>query len=428
MFYLVTYFQFGLMGLCAVLTPLVIATQKNSYKLFGFLLFELHLAQLFMYEPGLDVSPYAFVHKGLYPVNIAGLSLAAVTSCVIIWFVVVDLLMKDHKISRSLFVLMLLALVPNLLALFLSDNILNAASDFLKLLTPFMVMIYIHKSISKDNIDWFVKLVTWINVLTVGQVFICKLVYGSFSAHNYYYEIAEETFGYYNHPHAFTGLLAFLAIWNIYRVNQKQQVKLNLLLFVSSLLLMFFSGTRTYVVALAAGLAYVGIKGLFSASTKNIRKYIYLAMCVAIVLAPYILTMFGASRITNDISSGRFNRWTQDIRYIFDESVDVILFGGGLGYIEEVNLFVEGWRINSLNLVVDSLANYGVIGLILMMYSYWKMLYYYVNKHTRVFINGMITIFIVASMINSITIYVAIMTQLVVMLRVIYVASEEVKL
>lgn len=419
MFYVLVYIQFALVFLSFILSPIIILTSKKSYKFFGLLLFELSLAQLFMYEPGADVSPYMFSIGELSSINIGGLTLASITSIAIDWFVVCYILIQRRKIEKSNVMMFFLVLIPNVIALLKNFSFGSELADFIKILSPFIIYIYIGKVLKAYNVKWFSKLLTSINLMLICQVFICKIVYGSFSAHNYYYEIAEETFGFYNHPHAFTGVLAFFVLWNVYKINKKENVKLNILLAIISVLFMWFSGVRTYILALAAGLAFIGWKAISSSEMKYIKKYVYLALVLIIVFGPFIISSFGATRDNSNLSSDRLMRWTYDLSYMFNSSLSTILAGGGMRYIEKISSTFVGWEINSLNLFIDNFANYGLIGVVLISTSYYLLFKKSFIKDANGFQIGIFITFLVASCINSVTVYILIMIIIVMMLSII---------
>lgn len=413
MFYALSYLQFALVLLSFLMTPLVILSSKKNYKYGAVLVFELMLAQMFMYEPGADVSPYAFVHNGIVQVKLMGMTLSALTSIALDWFVVCHILFRKSKYKARELLVFLLVLTPNTMALLRGDNISADIVDFIKILSPFLLYIYWSEEVNEKNVEFFSNLLTCFHTVAVGQSVLCKVLTGSLSSHNYYHEIAEETMGFYNHPHNFTGLLAFLCLWNVYQINQQKRVNLNLGLFVLSLGLMWFSGTRAYVVALAAGLAVVGLNSLNSPYMKKIRKYVYCGIAGVVVFGPFLLSRFGSARSTNDFSSGRVERWIFDIVYLLRGSISDILIGGGMGHIEDVNYNMVGYRINSLNLFVDDFANYGLIGLILMLMAYFMLFKLSLTKRNQGFHLGAMAIFLTASFINSVTIYMVIMSVLV---------------
>lgn len=419
MFHALTVIQFAFVSFSFLISPFVILGYKKAYKFFGILFFELILAQLFMYEPGLDVSPYSLVHGSITSIKMLGFTLSSLTSIAIDWFVVCYLLLRKIKVSRKEVALFTCALIPNLIAYAKNFSFGTELADFIKILSPFIIYIFIKKVLKPSNIRWFSKLLTAIDVLLIGQVFICRIVYGAFSAHNYYFEISQETFGYYNHPHAFTGLLAFMVIWNVYKVNRKEHVWLNIVLAGISVVLMWFSGVRAYILSLGVGLAYIGFTALNRSSMKSIRKFVYASLGTCILFGPYLISSFGSNRANTDFSSGRIARWVLDLSYMFQASPSIILTGGGMRFIEKINKTFVGYEINSLNLLLDNFANYGLIGLCLMTLAYFTLFKDSYVKNAKGFQVGILLTFIAASCINSVAIYMPIMTAMVFILSVI---------
>lgn len=419
MFYALTVIQFAFVFSSLVISPFVILGSKKAYKFFGVLFFELILAQLFMHEPGLDVSPYAFSHGHITSIKMLGFTLSSLTSIAIDWFVVCYLLLRKVKISRREVALFTCALIPNLIAYAKNFSFSTELADFIKILSPLLIYIFIKKVLQPSNVAWFSKLLTAIDILLIGQVFVCRIIYGAFSAHNYYYEISQETFGYYCHPHAFNGLLAFMVIWNVYKVNKKEHVGFNVVLASISVVLMWFSGVRTYILSLGVGLAYIGFTALNRSSMKNIRKLVYASLGACTLFGPYLIASFGSIRVYTDFSSGRIARWIFDLSYMFQTSPSIILTGGGMRFIEKINKTFVGYEINSLNLLVDNFANYGLIGLCLMIFAYFTIFKDSYVKNAKAFQVGILLTFMVASCISSVAIYMSIMTVMVFILCII---------
>lgn len=425
MFELITYTLFALAAVMLIVSPLAVLGMKRGYKYFGILIFFLYVAQLFMYAPGSDVSPWAFSVGRISAFRVAGLTLSAFVSIVLLAFIFFNVLLRQKVYSQTSIVMLLLALLPNLIGLVGSDSIMSSLDYFIKIISPFIIYFYMSRNMDRDNVDWFKRLITTIQLLLVLQVLACKVIYGHFAAHNYYYEMSEEYFGYYNHPHSFTGLLAFLCLWNVYEINRKERVALNIVLALISLLLMYISGVRTYVVALAAGLLCVGIYSLQSSSMKRLRNYVYLAIVAMILVGPKLLSSFGVSRVTGDVSSGRFERWFADVSYVLNHySVFELLFGRGLEASVSVNQEIFGVSINSLNLFVDMFMDYGGVGMLLMTVAYISLFKLTWTKQNRGFQMGMLVTFFVTCFINSVVSYITIMTMMVLILHVMKVEGE----
>ena len=87
MFQLMAYAQFGLVGAFLVLSPFFIAAIKKNHTIFLAIWIELYIAQLFMYLPGTDVSPYAFAHSKIEAIRVMSLTLSAAVSIVLVFFI-----------------------------------------------------------------------------------------------------------------------------------------------------------------------------------------------------------------------------------------------------------------------------------------------------------------------------------------------------
>lgn len=425
MFQLMAYAQFGLVGAFLVLSPFFIAAIKKNHTIFLAIWIELYIAQLFMYLPGTDVSPYAFVHSKIEAIRVMSLTLSAAVSIVLVFFIFATFVMRIKKYSKKAIYMMILALIPNLLNLVRSSDLTGNLDTFLKVISPFVICFYLQKIIDRENVRDFKTAITAINIFMIAQVLACKLMYGHFAAYNYYYEMSEEYFGYYNHPHSFTCLLAVLSIWCIYQMNKRQNVPLNIVLFVLNLLLMFISGVRTYFIALIAGLLFVGIYSLMMRSMKNLRKYVYIAVVLLVIAGPALITSFGSTRVTEDVSSGRIDRWTADISYAINNySWFDKLFGAGLDASVQANKVLFDVAINSLNVFVDMFMNYGIIGMIMMIIAYSYIFRLTWSKKQKGFQIGMLVFLLTACFINSIVSYITIMSMIVVILYIFKVEGE----
>ena len=425
MFQLMAYAQFGLVGAFLVLSPFFIAAIKKNHKIFLAIWIELYIAQLFMYLPGTDVSPYAFAHSKIEAIRVMGLTLSAAVSIVLVFFIFATFVMRIKKYSKKAIYMMILALIPNLLNLVRSSDLTGNFDTFLKVISPFVICYKIQKIIDRENVRDFKTAITAINIFMIAQVLACKLMYGHFAAYNYYYEMSEEYFGYYNHPHSFTCLLAVLSIWCIYQMNKRQNVPLNIVLFVLNLLLMFISGVRTYFIALIAGLLFVGIYSLMMRSMKNLRKYVYIAVVLLVIAGPALITSFGSTRVTEDVSSGRIDRWTADISYAINNySWFDKLFGAGLDASVQANKVLFDVAINSLNVFIDMFMNYGIIGMIMMIIAYSYIFRLTWSKKQKGFQIGMLVFLLTACFINSIVSYITIMSMIVVILYIFKVEGE----
>lgn len=418
-FEVLTYLQFGLAAVLLAATPLTVLAKAKGYKYFGWLLAFLYFAQLFMYRPGADVSPYAFANLQINAIRVMGLTLSALVSIVLLAYIAFDMLLRRRNYTVGNVVMLLLALLTNVFAMLSCDSPLGEMDYLLKILAPFMIGFYLNVHLTRRNVRWFKRLVSGIQLMLIVQLLVCKVLEGSFAAYNYYYEMAEEYFGYYNHPHSFNGLLGFLCIWNIYEINRKEHLKYNLVMLLLCLVLMYISGVRTYLVALVAGMGYIGLSALRSSSMKGLRKYVYMCIAVLLIVGPTLISSFGAARVTDDFSSGRISRWVADIGYALATSSPLqILLGSGLEASVRANAVLSGVAINSLNLFVDMFMDYGIIGMILMIIAYINLFKLTWTKHTKGFQGGLLVMFFATCFINSIVSYITIMAMLVLILNI----------
>ena len=376
------------------------------------------LAQLLMYYPGSDVSPYAYSNANLEAIRFGGFTLSALSSIVITEYIILCL-MVAHKIKGKDTAAFLLALIPNCFSLVLTDSVSTGVSSFLKMMLPFIISVFIGKTIHAGNVNMYRKTILATNIIIVGQVFLSKLIYGSFGAYNYYYELQDEFFGFYNHPHSFTSLLSVLVFFNIYEINKKRLIGLNLVLCGCSMIFMYMTGVRTYMVSLAAGLAWVGIAALHHSKMRRLRKYVYVVLICCLIVGPTLIQNLGSGRdyISADFSSGRFVRWISDAAYVVSQfSPAEKLFGRGVNAVYAINERIFGVSINSLNLFIDLLCDYGFVGGIMMLAAYWKIFQNNWSQGTKGFVGGFIVSFIVSAIINSPVSYVPTMSAMVAVL------------
>lgn len=405
----------SILSLCT--TPVICCTAKHKYKWFNYILIGLFLAQFFMYYPGSDVSPWAYTNAELFSIRFFGLTVSSYMSIAVAFFCLSDIVINNRVISKKALTVFCLAILPNIWSLLASGSILDNIDYMLKMSIPFLVFLYLSCIINTENIAFFKKIVSFINILLVGQVLVCRLIEHSFSAYSYYLNAEEEYFGYYNQPHPFTCLLAILCFWNVYAINKRENVILNLVLVCANILLIYLSSVRTYAVSLMAGFLYIGVMSLVSSKMKKLRKYVIIAFIILIFLLEYILTSFLLGHGGADISTGRFERWQLDLKYIFNEySLVQFLFGNGMRASFEVNNVIFGTYINSLNLFVDMLIDYGLIGLFMMSFAYYKIFAYTRKTESLHFNTGLLIFFIFACIINHPASYITCISLIIIVL------------
>ena len=418
-FNIMTYFMLVIALVCLCGSPIAALTKNNRNKWICFIIFNLYLSQLYMYYPGADVSPYAYVHTLLNQIKFAGLTLSAMFSVIIILFIILVIFITHRIRSRQTLYMMACITAPCLIGIVISGNAVSEIDSLMKLLTPFLVCIFLISNDNETLLHNIKKLIYAVNIMLLIQVVVCKVFYGQFAAYNYYYEMAEEFFGYYNHPHSFTGLLAVLSIYNVYAINKNEHRVINVVLLIVNVLLMWMSGVRTYVVALLVGLIVIGIYSLRAPNMRHLRKYVYAGAIVAVVVGQRIYASFGSQRVTADSSSGRFVRWAADFAYYRNSySPFEWLFGRGTDAVNDINHSIFGVSINSLNMLIDLLLNYGVVGLVLIVVAYVLLFKTMYSRYSAGFFWGTVAFFVATSVINSIISYVTIMIMIMLILYV----------
>lgn len=379
-----------------------------------------------MYTPGSDVSPYAYTISAISAIRFFGLTLSAFASLALLFYLALSVLFRRKLPTKDAMTPFLLALLPNLIVFFWTPSVSNSIDSFAKMMTPFAIMLYFTIVVDASRVNVIKKTVEFINILMVLQVIVCKLSYGFTSAYNYYYELEEEFFGYYNHPHSYTSLLWILALYNIYAISRKEHYLLNIILFVTNVSFTYFTGVRTYLVALLGGLAYIGIISFMDNHGKRLRGFVIVGVALMLVFGSRLIENFGAGRtyITFNASSGRLLRWGLDLNYFFTQySLPQLLFGRGVDSSYIVNKEILGVYINSLNLFIDLLLDYGVIGLVLIVSAYFILFKQCISDSNKLFLIGVMASFFIASMINSAVSYVPTMTMLVAVIWIMKVDS-----
>ena len=405
-----------------LISPVMCLCKNRRMDYFLFCIMNLFIVQLFMYPPGMDVSPYAYAVGELHSIKFIGLTLSAMMSITIIVFVFFCLVYK-RKLKKASLLLSGVA-IPCLLSLIIKPDFLASADSIMKLVAPFIITIFFYEFKDEISIRKIKKLIFIVNVFLLGQVILCKIFTGHFAAHIYYHELAEEYFGYYNHPHPFTCILAILCIYNVYNLIKKDHISLNIILLLLNIVFMYLSQVRTYILALVIALGFMGFLYLYK-NMKHIRKLLYLFILVVPFIMLLLFSSLGSARVTGDISSGRIERWTSDIQYALDNySVIELLFGRGIDSVHLINSQIFDVSINSLNLIVDFFIDFGLIGLVFFLCLLYMMFKIWYTKRNSIFFFGFVVFFIVASLINSIISYVTIMLILIVVLFILKIEGE----
>ena len=179
-----------ILGFLGLYAPIAVLT-KNKHKSFCLYWIVCYMAQCFMYMPGSDISPYNYSLGGLISLKFFGLTLSAISCIILLEFVVVFLLLNRTNKSRKGLIILGCAILPNLIALLITDDITASIDYMIKMGGPFIVFFWSENFINKNNVAYFRKTISLINIIMIGQVILCKLLTGSTNAYNYYYELND---------------------------------------------------------------------------------------------------------------------------------------------------------------------------------------------------------------------------------------------
>lgn len=402
--------------LMLVASPIVVFRVKSGEKFFCLIWGLLYISQFFMYQVGADVSPWAYVTGSLQSIRYFGLTLSAISSGVIVVYILLDCTRHYHDLRRTPLIALALTMTPSIYGLLLSGSVQSGIDSIIKLGFPFFIFLYISRNGLREKVACFNTTIFVINVIVIIQVVICKLTTGSFSAYTYYYELKEEFLGFFSHPHLFAGLLSLLCIWNIWSIQHKWRPKANAILFLSGIALVVLLGTRTYLVSLGAALLTYTLVWLFhKIKSLKIRAASVILLACLILIAASIYLIMGPERVTNDISSGRFERWTADLSYAFNNYSPLeYLFGRGVGASSQINLILFDRSINSLNLIIDLFLDFGVIGMLMMLAAYFLLFSDSFREGITPIQCALTANFVITCLINSVVTYSVIMSMLVV--------------
>lgn len=387
---------------------LKIKSSKHGTFLLAFLIPGLMVSQMLMYQPGSNISPWAYKNGLLNHILFAGRTLSnwfsIFTALYCFLFLGIGLYKKAFKIYDFLIFFSLFTVVC--IGTLKSNSLSSGLAEGLKYLLPFIVYATIKTYKSSTWRLLIEKLLLFTNIILILQVLICKIFTGKYAASSYYLEMREEFFGFYNHPHNFTGLLGILSIWCFYNINRQHKPALNLILVFINIILMFISGSRSYLCSLMIALFYILIFSLIDKKVKRMRKFVFAAIFIGIFLGPYYLTYLNSQRLLTSFLSGREKRWLQDFHYYL-ENMSIIdkLIGGGFGFVNEVNMELVGTNINSLNIIIDILINNGIIGLLFTILVYFILFDYFIKTGDKRFSIMMMVFFIVSSIFTNLISY-----------------------
>lgn len=332
----------------------------------------LQLSQVFLFPPGSDLSPWASVTHGLNPNTIADVTPQTWALGLLAVVCGIGALRRTNRLIAGAIVIWIALAGLGLIALFTSDSASTYIDGVGKIVLPILVYLYLAPRVS-DLRDLTAPLILAINLFTVGQSVLSKLVTGSFGANNYYYELAEEYFGFYHHPFAFSGVLGVCSIVALFQISNGRAVLLNSALLAANLVLLYQTQVRTYIVAVGVALTVAVLMIL----VRNGKTTWLVAGSPFVVLLLVWLTQQGVAndRVTADASSGRIDRWVSNLQVAWsDPSPLRVIFGGGPQRIFEINEELIGTHINSLNVFIDTFVSFGVLGLILFVLAWWLLI------------------------------------------------------
>lgn len=400
-----------------VFCVLFILRYPKKETIFYCLLSFLYFSQIIMYEPGSNVSPYAYSHGMLTHVRFFGLTFSAISCIMIVIFCSMGLLKKSIKLCKRdvlIFLLIIVFILIGILRTFQNhqNNFVDGIETGIRYFLPFLIYIFIKVNKSSFKIEHLYRFLISLNSFLVLQVLLSFIMYGTFSVNTYYLQMSEEYFGFFNSPHGFTCLLGMLSIFNFYCILEKKHTLHNILLFICNFCLIYFSGVRTYLLCLGISIAVIII--LITKSKRysgNLRVIFIILLPFLIMLAIYFIINYSSSnsRINQDLSSGRFIRWITDLGYYINQkNIIALLFGSGFDSIYRINGNLIGVEINSLNFIIDLLIDNGIVGTILYLSTLVLFIGKDLKKENPFYFALLIYVFI-GCCINNILTYVTVM-------------------
>lgn len=377
------------------------------------LLLALYVSQVFLVVPGANLDAANYGHYDT--INFLGLSYSSWLSLILICWCTISVLMNLGKLRFTRpSLLCLLAIAGFTVIGALNSSVSGIADLGVKMLMPFTAYFYIRYVLIELESREIDRLLLAINLFLIGQVLICKLITGEFSANHYYtYIMDEEYFGYYNSPHPFTAMLGLLSIWNLRIIALRKAPVVHVLLVAGNVTLMLVSGVRTYLLGLVFSVVFLLIMALFRSDLKKFRPLIaaliFVLLCFSGQLSAFLSgTRLSSSYNTTELTSGRSLRWALDMGEYLGESTFRILFGGGFAHSYDVNTILIGVHINSLNFVVDVLLDNGIFGLLTLLIAYLGMLTDLFKKGNFPFLAALAIYLLVGMTLNNLLPYVTV--------------------
>ena len=426
-----------MLAVFATLSALIVCKQNGgrfyfNYRGTGFLFMlmitGLVFSQMIMYPPGSDISPYAFMTGQLSHILFAGRTFSSWVSIAIAAYCIYKVFITDRikRMPQQDVIMYACAVVNFVVGVISYYSFGSALSEGTKYILPFLVFGLVKALDSSRFNEAVQKLLTYTNIVLILQVLVCKVVTGRFAASTYYHEMQQEFFGFYNHPHGYTGLLGMLTIWCVYNINRRRHTLLYGGMAVVNMLLMYISGSRSYVYSLLIAVAYILAIAILDKKLSRLRKYTLAAAVAAVFFGHVFISRLGANRVSNTVLSGRETRWINDMGYYFSNmGIWQKLIGGGFGYINDVNKELSGVFINSLNIFIDVLINNGIVGILLTVIAYWVLFSTFAKKGDRQFTMMTLFFFVVSSFVTNLITYQVITITMVLMLYAMSADSEE---
>ena len=337
------------------------------------------IAELLVCPPGSDINPYTWAHGNVRPILVAGMTLQAWSLAALAVTCAIGVVVDRQKRTIRGSVTIWIGLFSISLISLSSISFVSVYFDGLsKIVVPILIYVYVAGWCSIDRRSVLANTLHLINLMTAGQVFICRLFTGNFAALRYYYELPQEYFGYYYHLFAFAGVLGALTLFCLSEIASGRRIVMNLILLVFNLTFIYLSQVRTYLAAMTLSVVAMTLFYIVAPVSRDFAKRMTMLMFAAIssvCIAMVFPDIVGSRWQRADISSGRFERWGSDLAQFQSGSDLQIIFGRGLGYVYHVNEWLFGVSINSLNLAIDSLLDIGVAGLILLGFT-WLVIFF----------------------------------------------------
>ena len=155
------------------------------------LLLALYVSQVFLVVPGANLDAANYGHYDT--INFLGLSYSSWLSLILICWCTISVLMNLGKLRFTRpSLLCLLAIAGFTVIGALNSSVSGIADLGVKMLMPFTAYFYIRYVLIELESREIDRLLLAINLFLIGQVLICKLITGEFSANHYYTYIMDR--------------------------------------------------------------------------------------------------------------------------------------------------------------------------------------------------------------------------------------------